>query len=187
MIKASQISKGMFLLVKGEPHIVSEREFVNPGKGPAFVRVKLKNVKSGLVIKETIKSQDSVEDVFVESKEAQFLYTDSDSYHFMDNQNYEQYAIPVAGLEDRGNYLKEGESYQLVFYEEKPIDIKLPYKMVLKVTRSENAVKGDTVSNITKSVTVETGLEVKVPIFIKEGDRLLVNTETGEYVERVNT
>jgi elongation factor P len=187
MIKASQISKGMFLLMKGEPHVVSEREFVNPGKGPAFVRVKLKNVKTGLVIKETIKSQDSVEDVFVESKEAQFLYTDSDSYHFMDNQTYEQYAIIIAGLEDRRNYLKEGESYQLVFYEEKPIDIKLPYKMVLTVTRAENAVKGDTVSNITKSVTVETGLEVKVPIFIKEGDRLLVNTETGEYVERVNT
>jgi len=187
MIKASQISKGMFLLVKGEPYIVSEREFVNPGKGPAFVRVKLKNVKTGLVIKETIKSQDSVEDVFVESKEAQFLYTDSDSYHFMDNQTYEQYAIPVAGLEDRRNYLKEGESYQLVFYEDKPIDIKLPYKMVLTVTRAENAVKGDTVSNITKNVTVETGLVVRVPIFIKEGDRLLINTETGEYVERVNT
>jgi elongation factor P len=187
MIKASQISKGMFLLMKGEPHVVSEREFVNPGKGPAFVRVKLKNVKTGLVIKETIKSQDSVEDVFVESKEAQFLYTDSDSYHFMDNQTYEQYAIFIAGLEDRKNYLKEGESYQLVFYEDRPIDIKLPYKMVLTVTRAENAVKGDTVSNITKNVTVETGLEVKVPIFIKEGDRLLVNTETGEYVERVNT
>lgn len=187
MIKASQISKGMFLLVKGEPHIVAEREFVNPGKGPAFVRVKLKNVKNGLVVKETIKSQDSVEDVFVESKEAQFLYTDSDSYHFMDNQNYEQYAISIAGLEDRKNYLKEGESYQLVFYEDRPIDIKLPYKMVLAVTQAENAVKGDTVSNITKNVTVETGLEVKVPIFIKVGDRLLVNTETGEYVERVNT
>jgi elongation factor P len=177
----------MFLLIKGEPHIVSEREFVNPGKGPAFVRVKLKNVKTGFVIKETIKSQDSVEDVFVESKEAQFLYTDSDSYHFMDNQSYEQYAISIAGLEDRKNYLKEGESYQLVFYEDRPIDIKLPYKMVLTVVRAENAVKGDTVSNITKGVTVETGLEVKVPIFIKVGDRLLVNTETGEYVERVNT
>jgi elongation factor P len=187
MIKASQISKGIFLLLKGEPHLVIEREFVNPGKGPAFVRVKAKNVKSGFVIKETIKSQDSVEDVFVETKEAQYLYTDSDSYHFMDNQSYEQYAISFSGLEDRKNYLKEGESYQLVFYEEKPIDIKLPYKMVLTVTRAENAVKGDTVSNITKNVTVETGLEVKVPIFIKEGDRLLVNTETGEYVERVNT
>jgi elongation factor P len=186
MVKASQLSKGMFLLIKGEPHLVAEREFVNPGKGPAFVRIKLKNVKTGLVIKETIKSQETVEDVFVETKDAQFLYADAESYHFMDNQSYEQHAIPVKGLEDRINYLKEGESYQLVFWEERPIDIKLPYKMVLTVTRAENAVKGDTVSNITKNVTVETGLEVKVPIFIKEGDRLLVNTETGEYVERVN-
>jgi elongation factor P len=186
MIKAGQISKGMSLRFKGDPCIVMEREFVNPGKGSAFVRLKLKNLISGSVIKETIKSQDQVEDILVEYKEAQYLYSDSESYHFMDNSTFEQYAIPVEGLEERKNYLKEGETYQLIFWEDHPIDIKLPFKIVLSVTNAQHAVKGDTVSNITKSVVTETGLEVKVPIFIKEGDRILVNTETGEYVERVN-
>ena len=186
MIKAGQISKGTSLRFKGDPYIVMEREFVNPGKGSAFVRLKLKNLISGAVIKETIKSQDQVEDIVVETNEAQFLYYDSGSYHFMDNVTFEQYAIPAQGLEERKNYLKEGETYQLVFYEEHPIDIRLPLKIVLSVTNAEHAVKGDTVSNITKSVGTETGLEVKVPNFIKVGDRILVNTETGEYVERVN-
>jgi elongation factor P len=186
MIKAGQISKGMSLRIKGDPYIVMEREFVNPGKGSAFVRLKLKNLITGSVIKETIKSQDQVEDVLVETKEAQFLYLDQESYHFMDNSSYEQYAISVEGLEERKNYLKEGESYQIVFWEDHPIDIRLPLKIVLTVTSAQHAVKGDTVSNITKAVGTETGLEVKVPIFIKEGDRILVNTETGEYVERVN-
>ena len=186
MIKAGQISKGMFLLFKDEPYLVSEREFVNPGKGSAFVRLKLKNVKTGLVIRETIKSQESVEDVVVEDLDAQFLYADGDSYHFMSNETYEQIAIPIEGLEERQLYLKEGEVYQLVVWEGTPLDIKLPFKMAFTVTQAEAAVKGDTVSGSTKTVTIETGATVKVPLFIKEGDRILVNTDSGEYVERAN-
>jgi elongation factor P len=186
MMKAGQVSKGVFLLFKNEPYQVTEREFVNPGKGSAFVRLKLKNVKTGLVIRETIKSQESVEDIVVETKDAQFLYQDASDYHFMDSENYEQFTLPIEGLEQRQKFLKEGEIYQVVFWEEKPIDIKLPFKMVFSVTRAEDAVKGDTVSGTTKMVTVETGLDVRVPIFIKKGEKILVNTETGEYVERVN-
>lgn len=186
MIKAGQISKGMFLLLKDEPYLVSEREFVNPGKGSAFVRLKLKNVKTGLVIRETIKSQESVEDVVVEDLDAQFLYADGESYHFMSNETYEQIAIPIQGLEERRLYLKEGEVYQLVVWEGTPLDIKLPFKLAFAVTQAETAVKGDTVSGSTKTVTIETGATVKVPLFIKEGDRILVNTDSGEYVERVN-
>lgn len=186
MIKAGQLSKGMFILFKREPYLVADREFVNPGKGPAFVRLKLKNVKTGLVVRETIKSQETVEDVMVETQDAQFLYSDSESYHFMDNETYDQFAIPVKGFEERKLYLREGESFQLVVWEGQPIDIKLPFKMAFTVTESESAVKGDTVSGSTKQVTLETGARVKVPLFIKEGDRILVNTDTGEYVERVN-
>jgi elongation factor P len=186
MVKAGQVAKGMFLRFKEEPYLVTEREFVNPGKGSAFVRLRLKNLKTGLVIRETIKSQDSVEDIVVENRDAQYLYEDGENYHFMDTETYEQFTIPVAGLEERKNYLKEGELFQVVDWEGQPIDIKLPLKMVFEVTHAEEAVRGDTVSGTTKLVTVETGLKVKVPIFIKEGEKILVNTETGEYVERVN-
>ena len=186
MVKAGQLAKGMFVLFKNEPYLVADREFVNPGKGSAFVRLKLKHVKSGLVLRETIKSQETIEDITVEDAETQFLYADDESYHFMDSETYEQFTLPINGLEDRKSYLKEGETFQVVFWEEQPIDIKLPLKMVLTVTEAEEAIKGDTVSGTTKTVAVETGLTVRVPIFIKQGEKILVNTETGEYVERVN-
>ena len=186
MVKAGQVAKGMFLLFKEEPYLVAEREFVNPGKGSAFVRLKLKNLRTGLVIRETIKSQETVEDIEVESRDAQYLYEDGEQFHFMDTESYEQFTVPLSGLEERKNYLKEGEVFQIVVWEDKPIDIKLPYKMAFKVTHAEEAVRGDTVSGTTKLVTIETGIQIKVPIFIKEGENILVNTETGEYVERVN-
>jgi elongation factor P len=173
-------------LFKSEPYLVTEREFVNPGKGSAFVRLKLKNVKTGLVIRETVKSQDSVEEVTVDTVEAQFLYTDSQSLIFMDSTSYEQHAIPMEGTEGKKPYLKEGESYQLVVWGAEAIDIKLPLKIVLTVAHAEDAIKGDTVSGTTKLVTLETGLRIKVPLFIKTDDKILVNTETGEYVERAN-
>ena len=186
LTKAGQINKGMFILVKNEPHLVADREFVNPGKGQAFVRLKLKSVKTGLVVRQTFKSPESVEDVEVDAKPAQFLYHDDDSYHFMDTESYEQLAIPKDGLEDRQSYLKEGDTFELVVYDDQPIDIKIPLKMVLEVTDTEPAAKGDTVTGATKLVTVETGYQVKVPLFMKTGDRVRINTETGEYLERVN-
>jgi elongation factor P len=186
MIKAGSISKGMFLLVKGEPHVVAEREFVNPGKGSAFVRLKLKSLVTGQVLKQVNKSQETVEDITVETREAQFLYADNESYVFMDLETYEQFTVPLQGQEDKKLFMREGDTYQLSFWEERPIDILLPYKIVLAVTQAEHALKGDTVSGATKPVTMETGLVIKVPLFIKQGDRLLVNTETREYVERVN-
>lgn len=186
MIKAGSISKGMFLLIKGEPHAVAEREFVNPGKGSAFVRLKLKSLVSGQVQKQVVKSQETVEDITVETREAQFLYADSEHYLFMDLETYEQFTVPLEGQEDKKLFMREGEPYQLSFWEDRPIDILLPYKTVLAVTEAERALKGDTVSGATKPVTLETGLVIKVPLFIKQGDRVLVNTDTREYVERAN-
>jgi len=174
MIKAGSIAKGMFLLIKDDPYEVVEREFVNPGKGSAFVRLKLKNLKTGQVLKQ------------VENKTFQFLYADDSGFHFMDLETYEQLVISKAGVEDKQYFLKEGEEYQLIIWENTPIDIALPFKMVFEVTDAEHAIKGDTVSGGTKPVTIETGLEVKVPLFIKKGDKILINTDTKDYVERVN-
>ncbi|MEJ2662901.1 MAG: elongation factor P [Spirochaetia bacterium] len=186
MIKAGSIAKGMFLLIKDDPYEVVEREFVNPGKGSAFVRLKLKNLKTGQVLKQVNKSQETVEDIEVENKTFQFLYADDSGFHFMDLETYEQLVISKAGVEDKQYFLKEGEEYQLIIWENTPIDIALPFKMVFEVTDAEHAIKGDTVSGGTKPVTIETGLEVKVPLFIKKGDKILINTDTKDYVERVN-
>ncbi len=186
MIRAGAISKGTFLLVKDEPYLVVEREFVNPGKGSAFVRLKLKNLVSGQVLKQVNKSQEMLEDINVENRTAQYLYSDSESYHFMDLETYEQFAMPISGQEDKKLFVREGDTLQLSFWDERPIDILLPYKIVLQVTEAQAGLKGDTVSGATKPVTTETGLVVKVPLFIKSGDKILVNTETREYVERVN-
>ena len=187
MIKAGAIDKGIFLLLKNDPYTVVEREFVKPGKGGAFVRVKLKNLKTGHVLKQVFKSNDSVDDIDIEDKDCQFLYADSDNFHFMDTETYEQFEIPLKGFEEKKLFMKDGEIFTVVIWENTPLDIKLPYKIVFKVIDAENAVKGDTVSGGTKPVKIETGLTVKVPLFIKAGDNILINTETHEYVERVNS
>jgi elongation factor P len=186
MIRAGSIAKGVCLLIKEDPYEVVEREFVNPGKGSAFVRLKLKNLKSGQVLKQVYKSQENLEDLSIETKEAQYLYADKESYVFMDSETYEQFSVPFTGHEDKRYFIKEGDTVQLTFWDEKPLDIQIPYKIVLTVTEAEHALKGDTVSGATKPVTLETGLTVKVPLFIKQGDRIMINTETREYVERVN-
>ena len=176
----------MFLLIKGEPYQVTEREFVNPGKGSAFVRLRLKNCRTGRVDRQVVKTQESVEDVEVGTHDVQYLYSDGTDMVFMNTETFEQTQVPIEGMEGKLPYLKEGDVYQLQVWETTPLDIVIPLKMALAVTEAELAAKGDTVTGATKVVTLETGLKVKVPLFIKPGDKILVKTESGEYVERVN-
>jgi len=187
MIRGGDIVKGSCLLQKGQPFLVVEREFHNPGKGTAIARVKMKSIKDGSVLTLTIPTQQEIEDAQVDIHNCQFQYADLDNFHFMDNESFEQYEVPISDNEEKKFYLKEGDVYELTVWESKVIDIKIPYKVVFTVAESENYVKGDTVSGATKPVTTETGLTVRVPLFIKQGEKILVNTETNEYVERVNT
>jgi len=187
MIKAGAIEKGMCLLMKNDPYLVTEREFVNPGKGSAFVRRKLKSLTSGQTLRETIRTNDTVEEADVYDRNAQFMYSDSSGYHFMDNENYEQFIVSREGMEDKQYYLQENHSYYITTWEGNPIDIKIPYKKVITVTEAHEALKGDTVTGATKPVKLETGLTVRVPIFIKQGEKVMINTESNEYVERVNS
>jgi elongation factor P len=187
MIRGGDIVKGSCLLQKGQPYLVVEREFHNPGKGTAVARIKMKSIKDGSVLSLTIPTQQEVEDAEVDLRECQYQYADQDSYHFMDNKSFEQYEVPIADMEDKKYYLKDGDPYELTIWEGKVIDIKIPYKVVFTVAESENYIKGDTVSGATKPVVTETGLTVRVPLFIKQGEKILVNTETNEYVERVNS
>jgi elongation factor P len=186
MIRGGDIVKGSCLLQKGQPYLVIEREFHNPGKGTAIARIKMKSIKDGSVLSLTIPTQQEVEDAVVDTRTCQYQYADQDHFHFMDNETYDQYEVPVSEMEEKKYYLKEGDPYELIIWEGSVIDIKIPYKVVFTVAESENYVKGDTVSGATKPVVTETGLTVRVPLFIKQGERILVNTETNEYVERVN-
>lgn len=186
MIRGGEINIGSFLLINSIPHIVVERDFVSPGKGAAFARVRARNLRTGNVLTQAIKTVDYVEDANVELADCQYQYSDGDNLVFMDTQSFEQLHVPAAEHQDRLLYLKEGETHPLVLWEGTPIDIKIPYKMVFTVVESENYVRGDTVSGATKPVTTETGLVVRVPLFIKQGEKILINTESNEYVERVN-
>jgi elongation factor P len=187
MIKAGAIDKGMCLLMKNAPYLVVEREFVSPGKGSAFVRLKLKSLTTGQTLQETVKTNDSVEEANVADRNAQFMYSDDSDYHFMDTENYEQFAVPREGMEDKQYYLQEGHTYYITEWEGRFIEVKIPYKIVLQVKEAHEALKGDTVSGATKTVVLETGLPIRVPIFIKQGEKVMINTETKEYVERVNS
>jgi len=186
MIRGGDIVKGTCLLQKGQPYLVVDREFHNPGKGTAVARIKMKSIKDGSVLSLTIPTQQEVEDAQVEIRSCQYQYADQDNYHFMDNESFEQYEVSIEENQEKKFYLKESAVYEITLWEGKVIDIKIPYKVVFTVAESENYVKGDTVSGATKPIVTETGLTVRVPLFIKQDEKILVNTETNEYVERVN-
>ena len=186
MIRGGDIAKGTCLLQKGQPYLVVEREFHTPGKGTAIARIKMKSIKDGSVLSLTVPTQQEVEDAEVTITTCQYQYADQDNYHFMDNESFEQYEVPISDMEEKKYYLQEGNSYEITIWEGNVIDIKIPYKVTFTVAEAENYVKGDTVSGATKPITTETGLTVRVPLFIKQDEKILVNTETNEYVERVN-
>ncbi len=184
-MKASNIKKGTMILFRGEPHLVLEKDFFNLGRGRGHLRAKLKNVRSGATIRFTFNSVESVEEVVFQNRQLQYLYQSGSELYFMDPKTFEQISFPKDLAADKTHFLKEGELYMVTFYEEKPLGIKLPPKVTLTVTQAEEAVKGDTVTGATKTVTLETGFKLRTPLFIKLGDKLIINTETGEYVGRV--
>ncbi len=186
MIKAGQIDKGTALLIKGQPFICIEREFVSPGKGSAFVRLKLKSPSTGQTLSETMKTQDNVDDIMVSDRDCQYLYNDGEHFHLMLTDTFEQIEVPMVTFPDYEFLMKDGETYRCTFWEAQLLDIQIPPKVVYFVAEAEEAVKGDTVQGATKYVTTETGLKVRVPIFIKQGEKIRINTETREYLERVN-
>ena len=186
MIRGGDIAKGSCLLQNGQPYLVVDREFHIPGKGTAIVRVKMKSIKDGSTLTLTIPTQQEVEDAQVEHHSCQFQYADQGNYNFMDNESYEQYEVPISAHENAKFYLMEGNSYELTFFQGSVIDIRIPTKVVFTVAQAEHYIKGDTVSGATKPVVTETGFTVRVPLFIKQGEKIRVNTETNDYVERVN-
>lgn len=185
MASTSDIKNGLCIEWNHDIFMVVEFQHVKPGKGNAFVRTKLKSMTSGRVLENTFPSGHKIDTVRVERRKFQYLYNDESGYHFMDNDSYEQVAIDEKLLE-RPKLLKEGGEVEILFHAEKeiPLTVDLPQFIILEVTYSEPGVKGDTATNTLKIAKVETGAEVKVPLFVNEGDLIKIDTRTGEYIER---
>jgi elongation factor P len=186
MAKASDIQKGLAIIFKNEPYLVIDFQHVNPGKGSAFVRTRLKSLKTGKVLENTFKADETIEFVELERKKVQYLYGTENEYTFMDMNTYEQFSVKAEVIGQYAPYLKEGLEVALLLSNGLPVTVDFPKKVVLKVIEAPPAVRGDTATNVTKEITLENGLKVKAPLFIKEGDMVVVNTERGEYVERAN-
>ncbi len=183
-ITTAQFEKGMFIEFKGETHQIVEFQHVNPGKGSAFVRTRLKSLKSGRVQEFTYKAGDSAVEIPVETREMQYLYPEGEKYIFMDNFNYEQYGMPAAMLGDYVNYLKPNNTYQILVNGEEAVGIRFPKKVRLQVTEADDGSRGNTVGGATKTVKIETGAIITVPLFIKQDDIIAIDPETGAYLER---
>lgn len=184
MYQPTDLKKGVVCQIDGKPYRVIEYGQKVMGRGGSIVNVKLKNLIDGSVIPKTFKGQDKIEPAEVSNKTVQYLYNDGEVFYFMDPETFEQFELASDIVDDARQYLKEGDSLNLQFFDEKVITVELPKNLYLEVTYSEDVVKGDTTSNVLKDATLETGLVVKVPSFIKTGDVISVDTTTGEYRER---
>lgn len=185
MIDVNDLRRGTTFILDGELYKVLEYQHHKPGRGNAIIRTKLRNLRTGATIQQTFLSGDRVQEVRVERRGVQYLYTDGDLHYFMDTETYDQIGVPAHWLEGQTGYLKEGMELVIAMYENQPIEVELPTAVDLQVVDTEVAVAGDTATNVLKKATLETGLEVMVPLFVQAGDTIRVDTRTGEYVTRV--
>lgn len=182
---ATQIRKGMILVHDHEPHRVLEFHHRTPGKGRAFVQVKLRNLRTGSSYDHRFASGAAIERAVLEQREMEFLYHQATHYHFMDTENYESLLLGQESLGDFRNYLKENSRIRVEFYQGQPIGVEMPSSIELRVTSTEPELKGATVSNSSKPATLETGVVIQVPSFVREGDLVRVDPNQGSYLERV--
>lgn len=183
-ININDIKNGMTVLVDGSLCLIQEFQHVKPGKGAAFVKIKLKNLKTGSIVEETFNSNIKIERAYVEKRPMQYLYSNGDSYVFMDTETYEQLEIPGSRLKDELKFLKENLEIMIDTYEGEIIGITLPEKIEYEVVETEPAVKGNTTNNAQKDATIETGYTIKVPMFINVGEKIIVSTKDGKYSSR---
>lgn len=184
MYQPTDLKKGTVVQIDGKPYRVVEYGQKVMGRGGSIVNVKLKNLIDGSLIPKTFKGQDKIEPADVRGRSVQYLYNDGDTFYFMDPESFEQFELPAETVDAARDYLKEGDMLSLQFFDTRVINVELPKNLYLAVTYTEDVVKGDTTSNVLKDATLETGLVIKVPAFIKQGDVVSVDTATGEYRER---
>ena len=184
MVYASDFRKGMTFEINGEPHVVLDFQHVKPGKGAAFVRTKYKNIITGATREEAFNPNDKFENAHIETKQMQYLYNDGELYYFMDPDTYDQVPLAYDTVEDAIKFLRENDYATIKFYKDNAFLVEAPNFVNLKVIETEPGVKGNTATNVTKAATVETGAVIQVPIFIEEGEKIQIDTRTGEYLGR---
>jgi elongation factor P len=185
VISTSEFRKGLRVLMDNEPFLIVDFQHVNPGKGGAFVRTRLKSYISGNVLDRTFRSGEKLDVPEMEEKQMQFLYKEGTDYHFMNENTYEQMFIDEKSLGDTKNYLKEGMVVMMLFYQEKTLGVDIQNFVELLITQTEPGVKGNTAQNATKPAVLETGYTIQVPLFVEEGDTVRIDTRTGDYMDRV--
>ena len=184
MYSTTDFRKGLKIEIDGTPFEIIEFQHFKPGKGGAMVRTKLRNILIGRVLDNTFRSGEKVDRPNLESRDMQFLYHEGEQLVFMDMTTYDQMHMDAEATDGKANYLKDGQECRVLLYNEKPLDIEIPASLVLEVTETEPGAKGDTVSNVTKPATLETGVVIQVPIFVNIGDRVKVDTRTNGYLGR---
>lgn len=184
MYSTTDFRKGLKIEIDGTPFEIIEFQHFKPGKGGAMVRTKLRDILNGRVLDNTFRSGEKVERPNLESRDMQFLYHEGEQLVFMDMTTYDQMHMDAEATDGKANYLKDGQECRVLLYNEKPLDIEIPASLVLEVTETEPGAKGDTVSNVTKPATLETGVVIQVPIFVNIGDRVKVDTRTNGYLGR---
>lgn len=183
-MKAIELRTGKALIWNGALHVVIDYQHHKPGKGAAMVQTVLRNLKTGNSVKNRFRPDESIKEAFLESKACQFLYKDNDGFHFMDLEDYENYTLSDDQVGENKHYLQENLELKLRFHDESVVGMELPTSVSLKVVKTEPGVRGDTVSNVTKPAELETGYKLGLPLFINEGDRVKIDTRSGEYLGR---
>ena len=184
MIYASDFRKGITFEMNGEPHVVLDFQHVKPGKGAAFVRTKYRNILTGATREEAFNPNDKFPKAHIETKQMQYLYNDGELYYFMDQETYDQVPLTYELVEDAIKYIRENDVATVKFYKDNAFTVEAPNFVDLEVIETEPGVKGDTATNVTKAATVETGAVIQVPIFINEGEKIQIDTRSGEYLGR---
>src|SRR3989344_6434914 len=185
MYDTSEFRKGLKIELDGQPYIIVDFQHVSPGKGSAFTRTKMKNLLTTNTIERTFKSNEKVGVPDIVEKKMQYMYNDSEGFHFMDTTNYDQIALNEEQVGDRKLYLQDGINVSILFYNERAISVDTPNFVVLTITRTDPGIRGDTVTGGTKPATLETGAVVQVPFHLNEGDKIKVDTRDNRYVERM--
>jgi len=185
-LSINEVKQGVTILLDDIVYLVIETQHVKPGKGAAFVRAKMRNLKTSNIQERTFRGDDKIEEAFVEERKLQYQYSSDEMLHFMDQDNFEDIAIPEEYLGDKKKFLKDNQEVSGYFYKDQTLNVNLPNFIVFEITHTEPGIKGDTAKSGTKPAETDTGATIQVPLFISQGDKIKVDTRSGEYVERVN-
>lgn len=186
MLNFNEIKTGRVIKVNGEPFVIIKTDHHKMGRGGAVLKTKCRNLLNGNILERTYQGAEKAEEAETETKKANFLYKDKGEAYFMNNDNYEQFNLPLDAIGESVKFLKEGVDVDVLYFEGRPVSVSLPIKMDFKVVNAPPGVKGNSAGNVNKQVEIETGAKINVPMFINEGDIIRINTDTGEYVERAN-